>query len=151
MGQTQKTQTSNIIIGFVIIAAAIIIAALILSQTVVIHNTGTINTIGFTLWADANRTTTLATINWGSLNPGDTHAVLGWAQNTQNVNFTLSFVTYNWNPTSAQQYLVFGWNYTGQIIQPSQIVPLQITLQALPNVTGITTFSFDINMTAVQA
>jgi hypothetical protein len=146
-------QKASITAG-VLIAAAILIAALVLTYTVQIHNTGTINTTGFVLWADQNRTIAYGPtkgITWGTFNPGDIHAVMGWAQNTQNTNITLSYTLGNWNPTSAQQYLVFSWNYTGQILHPGDIIPVQMNLQALANVTGVTNFSFDINMTATQA
>lgn len=148
---SNPTRTNDALIATVVIAAAILVAALILSQSTQIQNTGTINTLGFTLWADQGRTSQLVSISWGTLNPGDTKAVNAWAQNTQNVNFTLGFQTYNWTPTGAQQYLIFGWNYTGQKILPGQIVPIQMTLQVLADITGITNFSFTINMTAIQA
>lgn len=134
----------------VLIAVAILVAALVLSYTIQIHNTGAINAAGFNIWADSARTTPLTSISWGTFNPGDVHAVIGWVQNTQNTNITLSYKLGNWNPASAQQYLVFAWNYTGQVLHPGDVLPVQMTLLALANVTGITNFSFDINMTATQ-
>jgi hypothetical protein len=147
------TTNEKVLVGALI--ATIIIAGIIigLTRTQTIHNIGTINSLGFFVWADQNRTTLLSSIDWGSLNPGDLKGVTGWAQITGTVNVSLSFITWNWNPTTAQQYLVFGWNLTGQIYQPGQVFPLQLTLQAFSNATGITSFtsfSFDINMTATQ-
>lgn len=147
--KTTLTTLDKILIAAV--AATILVAALVvLTVSSTIHNTGMINTIGFTLWADVNRTTVLGSINWGAFNPGDMHGVTAWAQDSGTINITLSFVTGNWNPPAAAQYLIFAWNYTGQTIVSGQVVPLQLTLQALSNTTGITNFSFDINMTASQ-
>ena len=151
MSSTSKpaaVDTAIVTAVVVILLAAAIIAAVVSAS---VHNTGTINTVGFALWQDANRTTILASINWGTFNPGDIHGVVGYAQNTGDTNITLAYQTYNWTPPTAQQYLVFGWNYTaGTLIGPGSTVPIMLTLEALPNVTGITTFSFDTTMNATQ-
>ena len=146
--------TNEKILLVALVATIIIAAAIILTYTTVIQNTGSINTIGCVIWANSNETIAYGPSNGisrGTFNPGDTKAVPIWAQNTQTVNVTLSFITYNWNPATAPGYLVFGWNYTGQTIIVNQTLPLQLTLQALPNVTGFTTFSFSTNITATQA
>jgi hypothetical protein len=136
----------------VLLAVVVVLAAALIFVSIQIRNVGTINTIGFNLWADSARTTKLTSIDWGNFNPGDTHGVVGWAQNAGNTNFTLAYVVSNWNPASGASYLVFSWNYTGAVVHPNDVVPIEMTLKALLNVTntGITNFSFDVNMTATQ-
>lgn len=140
------------ILAVALIATIITAAALvIIFTTYTIHNVGSINVFGFSLWANVNRTGTLASINWGSLNRGDVKGVSCWAQNTGNQNQTLSFKVYNWQPINASKYLTFGWNYTtGSKLLAGQVEHLLLTLTVATNTTGVTNFSFDINMTATE-
>lgn len=141
------TNTEKILAG-ALVAFVIVAAIVAVTYNYTIHNTGTINVIGFSLWTNVNRTTALTVINWGTLNPGDTKGVSAWAQNTGNVNVTLSSSVFNWSPATAPQYLTFNWNYTGSKLLPGQLLHLLLTLAASPSITGITNFSFDINMTS---
>jgi len=140
------------LIAYVLIAAIIVVAVL---EVVYVdpfswqlHTIGSVTTIGFEMASCSCGTPLLTSIDWGTFNAGDTHTVTGWALNTGNSNITLSFTVQNWNPTAAEQYIVFGWNYTGETIQAGGELPINLTCTVLSSVTGISSFSFDITITA---
>jgi hypothetical protein len=54
--------------------------------------------------------------------------------------------TTNWNPSTASNYMTLTWNYSGQSINTGAAVQVKLTLSLSANVTGITNFSFDINI-----
>jgi hypothetical protein len=146
MATTNEKVLVGALIATIIIAG--IIVALVVQRT--IFNTGTIEAIGFNIYSDINITTPLTQINWGQLKQGELIQITAFAFNSGNVNITLSFITTSWNPTYANNSLTFGWNYTGQIIQPLTALPLQLWLQVSPTVTNITSFSFNVVMNATQ-
>jgi hypothetical protein len=150
MATTTNWSTQQKIIAGVLIATIIVLVGVLYVVTNQIHNTGTINVIGCNIWANPTLTTPLKSINWGTLNPSDIYAIVCWVQNNGTANVTLSFTTFNWIPSIAQQYLTLSWNYSGQILQPTNVIPIQISLQVSPSIIGVTNFSFDTNITATQ-
>jgi len=58
----------------------------------------------------------------------------------------LSIATSNWAPSAALNYMTLNWNYSGQILNVGQVVPLELVLVVSPSVPGIIHFSFDIIM-----
>jgi hypothetical protein len=73
-----------------------------------------------------------------------------YVRNEGNVAVTLSIQTADWNPANASSYLVFGWNCTGYVLQPSQVVQALLTLTVSSSISGITSFSFDITLAGTQ-
>lgn len=136
----------------VILAAVIIIAsAAVLVATYRIRSTGKIKAVGIAVFWDPQATSPCTEIDWGILGAGDLAGATVFIRNTKNVNCTLSINGSDWQPPEAEQYLTLDWNYTGEILQPQQIVSVQITLYAGLNVTGFDTFSFDIVITATES
>jgi len=58
--------------------------------------------------------------------------------------------TKNWNPENASNFIFSSWNYSGQVIFPSEIIETNFYLQVSENITGITDFSFDYIITALE-
>jgi hypothetical protein len=147
---TTWTQREKNILGaaIAIIAAVIITAAIIVySVTLTIPSSGTVTTVGVGIYWDAATTKNVTSVPWGYVNPGGTYGVTVFAKDTQDTNITLSINTTAWTPATATKYLTFSWNYTsGRVIAPSQVIPVEFELAIASNVTGITTFSFNINI-----
>jgi hypothetical protein len=147
---TAWTQREKNILGaaVAIIATVIIAAAIIVySFTLTIPSAGTIRTVGVGFYWDAAATHNVTSVPWGMVNPGGTYGVTVFAKNTQDTNITLSMNTTSWTPASATKYLTFSWNYTsGRVIVPAQVIPIEFQLAIAANVTGITNFSFNVNV-----
>ena len=103
---------------------------------------------GIGVYQNSQGTTPLTTLNWGTLEPGQSQTVTSYIKNEGNTPITLSLETSNWNPTQAQSYLTVTWNYNNQPINPGQTAQITLNLQVNPNITGITNFSFDITIVA---
>jgi hypothetical protein len=125
-------------LAFAVVLAVSLVTLIFAMQSVVIHNTATIKTVGI----DCDTTS----IDWGLIEPGGSanHVVHLRASGTAPV--TLTFNASNWNPTAAQPYMTLTWNYSGSQITSSW-VPVQFTLSVSPAVQNITNFSFDITIT----
>lgn len=114
------------------------------NQLVQIRNVGTIRAVGVEVYADEALTKVLDEIAWGTLDPGETRSVNAWIKNTGNDAQKLVLWTENWNPTAAQNSITLTWNYTDEWIPANASIPVMFTLTVDPNITGVTSFSFDI-------
>lgn len=132
----------------VALVTCLVSAYIILTLTVRIPSVGRIKAIGVEVFWDSNATQTVEYVDWGTIAPGDLVGVTLYFRNTKNTNFTMILNSSAWEPINASQYLTLDWNYTGQIIQPEQTVPVQLTLYASLQIKDITVFSFDININA---
>lgn len=114
----------------------------LMSKTVTIPTVGTVKTIGVEADVDF--------IDWEMVEPNSSNTQLINVQPTGNVPVTLTLATANWTPPNASQFLTLTWNYTGQILQPFEWTPVELTLTVASNVTGIDSFSFDILIIAEE-
>jgi hypothetical protein len=56
--------------------------------------------------------------------------------------------TANWNPSTASNYITLTSDYGGQTIGVAAVIVVKLTLSVSASTTGITAFSFNINMVA---
>jgi hypothetical protein len=82
------------------------------------------------------------------LDPGSNKTVTVYVRNEGNSAATLSRATQNWNPSTASSYMTLTWNYAGQTLSVNQVLQIRLTLAVSSAVSGITSFSFDIVITA---
>lgn len=103
---------------------------------VTIRNVGRIKTIRVEVDTDF--------IDWGTLSPDSYATRLINVRSVGNTNVTLLLNASDWNPENASQFLSLSWNYSNQILEPYQWIPIELTLTVSANITGIKNFSFDI-------
>ncbi len=133
------------------LAATIIVAAIVvLVATYTIHTTGKIKGIGVTVSWDPAGTQPCTAIDWGVLGPGDLAGVTVYIKNVKNTNATLSIARNNTQPSEFLTYSTLSWNYSGQVLHPTETICTQLTLLVNPNISNITQFSFDIIITATE-
>jgi protein-S-isoprenylcysteine O-methyltransferase Ste14 len=151
MVMNRKAQTTTEKVLAAALAITIVVAALvILSFVYTIHNTGYIKATGIGVFVDPACTQTLSSINWGTLYPGNTVGTVAYVKNIQTTNVTMKLTTSGWSPSNAPTYITCTWNYTGVALQPSAVLLVQFKLAIASNVTGIGTFSFDMNINATS-
>ena len=109
-----------------------------------IRNVGTIRVIGVEIYADEALTQILEEIAWGTLDPGESKSFNAWVKNIGNDAQKLILWTENWNPTAAFDSINLTWNYDDSWIAANASIPVVFTLSVDANVTGVTSFSFDI-------
>jgi uncharacterized repeat protein (TIGR02543 family) len=103
------------------------------------------------IYSDSACTTPKTDISWGDLQPGSSTHQTVYIKNTGNVAATLSCTFGNWVPSGAASYITVTWDKEGAPIAPNESVAATFTLTVSPSITGITTFSVEINIIATQA
>jgi hypothetical protein len=132
-------------------AMAMIVSALgALVATRTVSNTGTINVIGISVYSDSSCTTVLSSISWGVLSPGAAATYTMYVKNNGTTPVTLTMAYGSWNPASAGSYITPSWDRQNYMLAASSSVAAVLTLNVLSNITGITSFSFDITITGTQ-
>ena len=102
--------------------------------------------VGLQVYSDAGCNTPLTSLSWGTLEPGGSQNLVCYIRNEGNVAMTLSMYTENWSPANAENYLTLSWNYDSNPIDVDVVVQVTLTLSVSPDITGITTFGFDVSI-----
>jgi len=105
-------------------------------------------TVKIGVYTDSTWITTVTEIDWGTLMPGDAATQPIYIRNEGDVPVLLTLFTEAWNPPEAEQYMALSWNYDGSQIAVGKGVSVEFQLTIFSNCTGITSFSFDIVITA---
>ena len=113
-----------------------------------VSSAGSVKGIGVGIYWDYACTNRTSSINWGLLDPGSEKIVTVYVRNEGNALATLSKATQNWNPSTASSYMTLNWNYAGQTLSVNQVLQIRLTLVISQAISGITSFSFDITVTA---
>jgi hypothetical protein len=129
------------------------LGALVTTRTV--SNTGNIRiatppSVQLGVYQDSGCTVALSSVSWGTLDPGATATATIYLKNQGNVPVTLSISAGNWNPASASSYFTLTWNRDGYVLAVNASVQAVLSLTVSSSISGITTFSFDITITATQ-
>jgi hypothetical protein len=111
-------------------------------------NAGSVKGVGVGIYSDSACTTQTSSINWGALDPGSSKTTVIYVRNEGNAVVTLTKTVQNWNPTNAQSYMTLNWNYANQTLSVNQVLQVNLTLVVSSTVSGITSFSFDVTITA---
>jgi hypothetical protein len=131
-----------------LLASSLVLVIYASQSSKVIRNKASIYTIGIEVYFDAECTRPCEQIDWGVLYAGDSKTQLLYIKNTGNACCNLTMVTANWDPPEASSYIILEWNYTGQTLNPSDVLPVTFTLEVSQQITGISYFKFDIIITA---
>ena len=124
------------------------VAAALRNQT--ITNAGSVKAIGVGVYWDQACTSTVSSIDWGIMEPGGNVNKTVYIRNEGNALARLTIAASNWNPSDASSYMTLSWDYGGQILNVGEVVQVKLTLSVSSDVTGITSFSFDITITATE-
>jgi len=113
-----------------------------------IPNVGVVKAIGLGVYWNATLTNKVSSIDWGVIDPGSNKNVTVYIRNEGNSVCSLTLNTANWNPSVASNQMTLTWNYGGQSINVGAVIQVELTLSVSASVTGIISFSFDINIVA---
>jgi len=119
------------------------------SPSTYVRNVGTVKTLGVGVYWDSGCSQPVSSINWGMVEPGAVKTVTVYIKNEGNAPITLSLRTSNWNPPKVVDYISLSWNYNSQAINANQAIKVTLSLFVLPNIQGVSVFSFDVIIVAV--
>jgi hypothetical protein len=147
---THKLLATLILAVTVLAATAAISTLAAISNSKSIQNYGTVKAVNVGVYWDSACTNATSTVNWGMLSPGASSNVTLYVRNEGNIAFKLSLTTQNWNPVNASNYMALTWNRQGQTLNAGSVTQAALTLSVYSNVTGITSFSFDIIIAGIE-
>jgi len=96
------------------------------------------------VYADESCTQPISSIEWGSLQPGNSVNRIVYVKNSGSTDVVLGLLTENWNPAAADDYLSLSWDYEGNALDIDAVLSVTLTLSVDPSVSGVTDFNFDI-------
>lgn len=141
---TRSSFTATLLVASLLLALPVAYAQTILQRT--IPNTGTINRnpeLG--VYSDETCTKTIASLDWGTCEPGKNKTQKIYVRNEATANVTFTIEPSNWNPTEAQQYLSVTSNSENYTLTPQQTAAITLTLTVDPKIT-VNSFAFDIDI-----
>ena len=119
----------------------------LLNSTLALTSVGTVTTVGIAAYWDEACTNTVTMVNWGNIEPGESKNVLIYLKNEGNTPLTLSLNATDWSPSSAENYMSLGWDYSGGQIAAGGAIRVTLTLSVSSSASGISSFTFDIIIT----
>ena len=114
------------------------------SNPTVISNVGTIKTVNVGAYKDSGCSVPLTYIDWGFVDPGSVVNRIAYIRNEANVPVFLNLTTQDWIPADASDFMNLTWNYDGTEIAVDGVVQVVFSLTVSPDISGITSFSFNI-------
>lgn len=146
----QKLQVGAIMaVAMTAIVVSVLASSLLMAQQT-IPNTGNVKAAGVCVYWNSNCTSNVTTINWGSLEAGAVVNLPVYIKNEGTVPVVLNMTTENWSPTSALSSITLSWNRGNYILSSGGIIQAIFTLTISPDISGITSFSFDIIITGTE-
>ena len=132
-----------------LIVALVFLSSLSIGVAVIIKNAsipnlGTVTAIGVGVYWDNTCTNPVTAINWGIIDPGTSESVTFFVRNEGTVPQTLLLSTDNWNPAKAENYITLSWDYSGQVLNPDQVIRVTLTLTISESIEDVTDFRFDV-------
>ena len=100
--------------------------------------------IGVEVFWDSGCTQVASSVDWGYAEPGDVLTRTVYVRNSGNTPMTLSMTYSDWDPVGAGDYLSLSWNREGVTLDDGEVVQAVLTLTVSDQITGITTYSFNI-------
>jgi hypothetical protein len=152
MPKIKLSVTASVII-LVLIAVALTFttfAAITTSQS--LSSSGEVTTsANLGVFSNSACTTSLSSINWGTLTAGGNITRTIYVKNTgSGLALTLSMETSNWTPAGAEEPITLTWSQEGARLQPGQSVAATFTLSVSPTIADVTNFSVQINITGTN-
>jgi hypothetical protein len=103
------------------------------------------------VYSNSACTTSLSSINWGSLTAGENITRTIYIKNTgSGLALTLSMETSDWTPAGAEGPIALTWNQADTRLQPGQSIAATFTLSVSPTIADITNFSVQIEITGTN-
>jgi len=153
--RTRKATLATALVMLIMIGAIMSVSTLgSLVATQSVSNSGSITiapSVQLGVYSDSGCTVALSSISWGTLNPGATLTQTIYVKNQGNVAVTLSMSVDSWTPSSASTYLTLTWNLDGFTLPAGNSVQAVLSLTVSSSITGITTFSFNLNIAGTQS
>ena len=96
------------------------------------------------IFTDPQCTKRMTTINWGELKAGDSSHKNIYIKNSGETKITLGMYTENWSSTQASDHMRLSWDYNGLLLQPNQVLNIDLELEIDQDCPELSQYGFDI-------
>lgn len=103
-----------------------------------------VNSVG--IYWDAECENKVYSLDWGNLSPGSNQKITVYMRNEGNEPIILYMLAQNWSPLIATQVMSLSWDYQGYPIYANQVIVTELVLSVSPQIQGVTSFTFDIQI-----
>lgn len=114
----------------------------------IIVRASAVDGLGVGVYWDQACTNRTLSFDWGNIEPGSNNSVTIYVMNEMSSPASVSLETTNWTPSTSENVISLNWNYSGQVINSGQVIPIDLTLTVLPDINNITGFNFNTIVTA---
>jgi hypothetical protein len=141
------------ILTVICMLTVVVLGAIIVNfgSIIAVAHAGSVEGLGVGIYWDPACTNKTVSLYWGYIAAGSSNSLKVYVKNEGNSAVSLWLSTSNWTPATSSSYMSLNWNYSGQILNTGQIIPLNLTLTVAPTITGITTFIFDTTITTNES
>ncbi len=116
----------------------------IIIPSLTINNTGNVKTINLDAYWNANQTSPVSSLMWGSLWAGQSRTHSFYVYNSGNTAETLAMTTLGWSSTAAQNGIAVTWDAQGATLGAESNLLVTVTLMVKSSASGFTNYSFTI-------
>jgi len=126
----------------IISVASTSLVSILLSESdsdVYLPSLGTIKTIDVEIYRDPNGENKIETLSWDEIKiekldwdeikTGTVNTTV-YVKSVSNFRVTLNMFLTDWNPVEISDYITISWDYNGTQLNPSEIIPVTMTLSA---------------------
>ncbi len=96
------------------------------------------------LFSNVDCTQPLTQVVWGDIEAGSGSQSTVYVKNDGQTSATLTLSTNNWNPSTLQNYLTLDWDYSGQTMDPGQVLEITLSLMVDSDCPPTPSFDFQI-------
>jgi hypothetical protein len=146
-----KKITKIAILAIVLTASLVAIAtAGLLTTSQNVPANGTISTINLGCYSNPGCTTTLTSVDFGTITPGSQSTATVYIKNTGNIAENLTMSTNSWSPVNANTYLTLTWSPASTTLAAGASTSATLTLAASSGAGALSTFSVNVVFTGTQ-
>jgi hypothetical protein len=143
----QKLSTGAVIAIITVGIILTITTAGLISVNQAVPSSGNVTTVNVGVYSDSSCSQDLTSINWGSIEPGETKYATIYVKNTGTLPVKIYMTTSSWNPSSANGPIALTWNRESTALDPGDYVKATLTLTVAADISSITDFNFNIIIT----
>lgn len=103
-----------------------------------------VSSVNVEIYSNAEATTALTSLQWGTLTPGGTVNRTIYVKNTGNTAKTLNMTATEWTPSEASSVLTLTWDKEGSSLAAGAVVAATVSLHVASNPGSVTSFSMNI-------
>ena len=96
------------------------------------------------VYTDAGCTDIMTIVDWGEITAGGSSQVEVFVKNNGQTDVVVSLLTENWSSQTAYNYMSVSWDYGGSVIEPGEVINVNLVLSVDEYCPALTGFGFDI-------